>query len=82
MTTCPKCRRDVIQVTTGKTTLLLDPVPQCYGAVEEHHIYPEEGDRVFLSTALVVHFSVCPVEIREKDHRRTLAKEKQAKQPA
>ena len=62
MSTCPQCHHDVITATYGPKTVVLDPHFKAYACIDEHHIYPEEGDKVFLSTALVEHSAVCSGE--------------------
>jgi hypothetical protein len=66
MATCPDCRRAVVRVTHGATTLVLDPQYQAYAAVEEHRLFPEDGDRVFLTLGLVEHHAVCPAQWRKR----------------
>lgn len=60
MARCDACGRDVITATYGGKLVLLDPHYRCYVAVEEDHIYPEDGDHVFLSTGVVEHAATCP----------------------
>ena len=62
MRQCPHCHHDVIIATYGSQTVVLDPFATTYVAVAAHRIVPKEGDTVFLSTALVEHAAVCPVE--------------------
>jgi hypothetical protein len=79
MATCQHCKHDVITVTYGPTTLLLDPHLTAYAAVEEHHQWPEDGDRVFLTTGLVEHSAVCPQQRGERERAQAAYR---AKHPA
>lgn len=71
MATCPACHRPVTRVTYGagpdQQTLLLEPggTVATYVSVEMASIYPEDGDRVFLSNATILHEQVCPTRWRQ-----------------
>jgi hypothetical protein len=76
---CPKCNRDVIRALFAPDIpILLDPAPLTYVAVDEHHIYPEDGDRVFQSAALVAHAPLCTGEWRERAAAREAYKQSQS----
>lgn len=76
MSICPKCHRTVVTGQLGDgTTILLDPVPGTYVAVEPMMDFPIDGARVFRSGALVTHVSVCPVESQEHTARRKAAQQ-------
>lgn len=60
MAKCEQCGRSVIAGLYGTQEILLDPEARCFAAVAEHHIYAEDGDKLFLSLALVEHRAVCP----------------------
>ncbi len=86
MATCSKCRKPgLVEAVRGdQSTVLLDPHANCYVAVDEHQVYPDDGSRVFLTTALVEHKAVCPSERREQAQAREQGKaqydrQKQAK---
>lgn len=68
MSTCSRCGRDVVRVTHGAMTRDLDPTPMTYVTAHERHIFPEDGDAVVLSAALVEHAVVCP-KMREEEAR-------------
>jgi hypothetical protein len=85
---CPHCSHDVVSATLADgQTILLEPGPATYVAVDEHHIYPEDGDRVFRSSALVEHSVLCPGERRAQaasrvDGKKTYDRTHPAKQGA
>ncbi len=74
MAKCPACGHDVISVLYGTERLLLDPTPKAYVVVDEHKVYAEDGDRVFLSTALVDHRVLCTGQRRQQAEDRTQGK--------
>jgi len=75
MSTCPACKsQDVITGRLGTETVLLSPHFRTYIALEEHHIFPEDGDRVCLSTALVEHAAVCTARRQQQARDRAQGK--------
>lgn len=82
MSKCPSCGHDVIAVTYGTERLLLDPTPKAYVVVDEHHVYPEDNDRVFLSTALVDHRVLCTGQRRQQAEDRAQGKTQYDRQKA
>jgi hypothetical protein len=68
MTQCAQCRHDIVTVQCGGTTVILDAHAKTYRGTVEAHLYPEEGDVVFLSSALVEHSAVCAA-VREGEAR-------------
>lgn len=68
---CPHCHHDVIQGLLGDgTPVLLDPHYPAYAAVAPGRVYPEDGDRLFLTTGLVIHGAVCIAQRKEQSQRR------------
>jgi hypothetical protein len=60
MSTCPLCQRDVVTAhLSADQTIVLEIGPATYAAVELGATFPAEGDRVFLTHALVEHAAVC-----------------------
>jgi len=60
MATCSVCQQPIIRVIHDGKPLVLDPRYRVYAAVDDAHaVVPQDGDRVFCSTALVEHGAVC-----------------------
>ena len=67
MAACNACGKTVIAGKFGNPkdknnpgrTILLDPEARCYAAVALDHDYAEDGDKLFMSLALVEHSAVC-----------------------
>ena len=74
MATCKACGKTVIAGKFGNgkevpiQTILLDPEARCFAAVAEGRVYAEDGDKLFLSLALVEHKTVC--RGRQQGHKR------------
>jgi hypothetical protein len=76
MSTCPACKHTVITgVVHGAETVLLDPHYRTWVGVELTHFFPEDGDRVFQSSALVEHAAVCPAQRQAQAQAREQGKE-------
>jgi hypothetical protein len=76
MSSCPACHHEVIQALLGdQTTVLLEPSPRTFVAVDEHSIFPTDGARVFQSAALVEHAVLCPAQRRIQAEERTVGKQ-------
>lgn len=83
MAQCPKCHKHgLVEAQTGRGAILLDPHAKCYAAVEMATIFPEDGSRVFLATALVEHAAVCSAERREQADQRQAGKEQYERRQA
>ena len=63
---CPKCHAPVIRGLLGadQVELLLDPHALTFASIEPLDIYPQDGDRIFATSAYVEHRVLCPVEQR------------------
>ena len=77
MAQCPLCSREVVSVTHGQATRLLDPVPLTYVAVDVDHTFPQDGDRVVLSGGLVEHSIVCPKQAEQRAQQRAAYQRRQ-----
>lgn len=77
MTTCPKCGRTVEKgLLRDNQIVLLEPSPCTYVTVDDYDFqaFPQDGARVVLSCALVVHSALCPKERQEHASVRTQGK--------
>lgn len=80
MASCKLCGHDVIEVTHGATALILDPHYYAYASVEEDHLWPVDGDRVFLTTGLVEHRAVCAKQRTEQERAQAAYRAKHSEQ--
>jgi hypothetical protein len=76
MSTCPTCHHEVVDAVLGDgTNVLLEHGPRTYIALDTFAIFPQDGDRVFASAALVEHAALCSVQRRAQAEDRTIGKQ-------
>lgn len=81
MPRCSACHHDVIHtVGPDAVPVILDAHARTFDAVDIAHLFPQDGDAVRTSRALVEHKAVCAA-VREGEARARGARRK-AKEPA
>jgi hypothetical protein len=77
---CPQCQHDVIDAAgPGGALVRLDAHAVTWTSLEERHLFPEEGDAVRPSRALVTHAAVC-VAVRAGEARQRVGGRNQYRQ--
>jgi hypothetical protein len=76
MSTCPTCHHEVVDGVLGDDThVLLEPGPRTYIALDTFTIFPQDGDKIFASAALVEHAVLCPAQRRAQAEALTAGKQ-------